>query len=131
MDGRLIFIDDQSSGVPTTALLQSLQTDDSTIASGKLLLIVKSVIANPEIATMISEGIKRINELCLRFLFRLKSLCLIFSLVMAFSRFASSVKRSLGKLLEHEMVSSTPCRSSTVTPEFSLCLQIMSGIESS
>ena len=46
MDGRSIFMDVQSSGVRTTALLQSLQTDDSSIASGKLPIIVMLVIAN-------------------------------------------------------------------------------------
>jgi hypothetical protein len=64
MDGRSIFIDDQSSGVPTTALLQSLETDDSSIASGKLLsMTVKSLFANPNILAMISGGIKRMNGL--------------------------------------------------------------------
>jgi hypothetical protein len=65
MDGRSIFIDDHSSGVPTMALCQSLQTDDSSIASGKLpSMTVKSLFANPDIPAMISGGIKRIGTVC-------------------------------------------------------------------
>ena len=60
---RSIFIDDQISGVPTRALLQSLQTDDSSIGVGKLSTIVKSVFANPDILAMISGGIVRMNGL--------------------------------------------------------------------
>ena len=56
-DGRSIFIDDQSSGVPTTVLLQSVQTDDSSIGAGDLPMILKSVFANPDIVAMISGGI--------------------------------------------------------------------------
>ena len=49
-DGRSIFIDDQSSGVPTTVLLQSVQTDDSSTGASDLPMILKSVpvFANPE-----------------------------------------------------------------------------------
>ena len=128
MDGRSIFIDDQSCGVPTTALLQSLQTDDSSISIGlgRLPVIVKSVLASPDIVAMISEGIMRMNGLCLRFMSRLSSHCFISSLAMVFSRFSSSMKRFLGELLEDDMMSSTPCtRSSTITPELSQCLQII------
>ena len=56
-DGRSIFNDDQSSGVPTTVLLQSVQTDDSSIGAGDLPMILKSVFANPDIVAMISGGI--------------------------------------------------------------------------
>ena len=59
--GRSIFI--ESCGVPTTVLLQSLQTDDSSIGTGKLPVIVKSVLANPDIVAMISGGIMRMNGL--------------------------------------------------------------------
>ena len=52
MDARLIFIDDQSSGVSTTVFLQKLQTDDSSKASGKLPMIVKLVFANSDILAM-------------------------------------------------------------------------------
>ena len=116
MDGRLIFIDDQSSGVPTTALLQSLQTDDSSIPSDNLPLIVKSVIANPDIFAMISGGIKRMKGLLITFMFRLSSYCSIFSLTMAFSRSSNSRQDLQGELFEeHETLLLTPCGSSTVT----------------
>src|SRR5882762_5340794 len=36
MDGKSIFIDDQRCGVVTTALLQSLQIDESSIGTGSL-----------------------------------------------------------------------------------------------
>ena len=62
-DGKLIVIDDQSCGVPTTILLQSLQTDDSSIGAGNLPMSVKSVFANPDIVAMISGGILRRNGL--------------------------------------------------------------------
>jgi hypothetical protein len=126
MDGRSIFIDDQSCGVPTTVVLQSLQTDDSSIGAGKLPMIVKSVFANPDILAMISGGIMRMNGLWLRFMFRLITHRFISSLAMAFSRFASFMQSLQGELLEHEML--TPCsRSSTVTSELSKpqCLQII------
>ena len=122
MDGRSIFIDDQSSGVPTTALLQSLQTDDSSIASGKLPITVKLVIANPDILAMISGGIKRMKGLWTRFMFRLSSYCFISSMAMVFSRFSTSTQDLQGELLEHEMLLLTRCGSSTVTPQ---CLHII------
>ena len=126
MDGRLIFIDDQSSGVPITAFLQSVQTDDSSIGEGNLPMIVNSVFANPDIVEMISGGM-RMNGLCLRFTFRLSSHRFIFSLAMAFSRSASSMQRLQGELLEHELLCSASCTSSTVTSESSTpqCLQII------
>ena len=117
MCGRLIFIDDQSSGDPTTALLQSLQTEDSSIGAGKLPMIAKSVFVNPDILAMISGGIKRMNGLWLRFTFRLSSYCFILSLAMAFSRFATSTQNLQGEPLEHEMLPSMPCRSSMITSE--------------
>ena len=123
MDGKSIFIDDQSSGVPTTVLLQSLQTDDSSIGAGSLPMIVKSMFANPDIVAMISGGIMRMNGLWLRFMFRLISHRLIFNLAMASSRFASSKQDLQGELLEHEMLHSTPSISSTVMSELSQCLQ--------
>ena len=54
---RSIFINDQRSGVPTTVLLQSVQTDDSSVGAGDLPMILKSVFANPDIVAMISGGI--------------------------------------------------------------------------
>ena len=134
MDGRSIFIDDQRCGVPTTAVLQSLQTDDSIIGVGRhLSVIVKSVFANPDIAAIISGGIMRMNGLCLRLMFRLSSHRFISSLAMAFSRFASSMQRLQGALMEHEMSNSMPCsgsstvRSGLSTPQF---LQIISFLMS-
>ena len=120
MDGKSIFIDDQSSGVPTTVLLQSLQTDDSSIAAGNRPMIVKSVFANLDIVAMISGGIIRLNGLWIRFMFRLSSHRFILCLAMAFSRFTSSTQDLQGEVLEHE---STPSRSSTVTSELSQYLQ--------
>ena len=115
MDGRSIFIDDQSSGVPTTALLQSLQTDDSSIPSDNLPLIVKSAITNPDIFAMISGGIKRMKGLLITFMFRLSSCCSIFNLAMALSRSSISTQDLQGELFEHETPLLTPCGSSTVT----------------
>jgi hypothetical protein len=106
-DGRSIFIDDQSCGVSTTALLQSLQTDDSSITAGKLPMNVTSVFANSDILAMISGGIKRMKWLWLLFMFRLSSHCFNLSLAMVFPRFSSSVQRLQGELLEHEMLPST------------------------
>ena len=119
MDGKSIFIDDQSSGVPTTILLQSLQTDDSSIGAGNLPIIVKSVFANLDIVAMISGGILRMNGLWLWFMFRLSSYRFIISLAMASSTFASSKQDLQGDLLEHEMLHSTPSISSAVTSELS------------
>jgi hypothetical protein len=85
MDGRSIFIDVQKCGVSTTALLQSLQTDDSSITAAKLPILLKSMLANSDILAMASGGIKRMNGLWLRFMFRLSSDRLIVSLAMAFS----------------------------------------------
>ena len=123
MSGRSIFIDDQSSGVPTTVLLQSLQTDDSSIGTCKFPVVVRSVLANSDIVAMISGGIMRMNGLWVRFMFRFSSHRFIFSLAMASSRFASSMQELQGELLEHEMLHSAPCRSPTVTSELSQCLQ--------
>ena len=117
MDGRSIFIDDQISGVSTTVFLQTLQTDDSSKASGKLPTIVKSVFANSDILAMIFGGIMRMNGLWIRFIFCLSSDRFISSLARAF---ANSKQDSQVELSEHdsEMLTSTPCRSSTVTPQY-------------
>jgi hypothetical protein len=119
MDGKLILIDVQSRGVPITVCLQSLQTEDSSIGAGKLPMIVKLVLVNPDILAMISGGIMRIKGLWVRFLFRFSSNRFVPSLVMSVSRFASSSHRLQGELLGPKMPHSRSCRSMVVESESS------------
>ena len=123
MDGRSIFIDDQSSGVSTTVFLQSVQTDDSSKGSGKLPTIVKSVFANSDILAMISGGIMRMKGLWIRFIFCMSLDRFISSLDRAFASSKQDLQVELSED-ESEMLTSTPCSSSTVTPQ---CSQIISS----
>ena len=123
MAGKSIFIDDQRCGAATTALLQSLQIDESSIGTGSLPVILESVSAKRDIVAMISGGIMRMKGLCPRFMSRWSSHRFIFRLAMAFSIFASSMQRLQGELLEHETLHSTPCTSSTLEL-FKLTVQI-------
>ena len=67
-----VLTDDQSCGVPTTILLQSLQMDDRSTGVGKNLpKIVRLVFANPDIFAMISSGTMRMKGLWAWFMFRL------------------------------------------------------------